>query len=120
MMAMLNIPRLNVGLPVWLCTTPNVPNDLDAFQISSLCQGNHTNFNPSPYTSQKFTSPLPPLFGESIATSNQKSKRNKKRKSKKNKSSTSASHVEYKQPVATSHDGGTGLVTTSHTRKTSP
>jgi hypothetical protein len=30
LMATLYIPRLNVGLPVWLGTIPNVPNTLNA------------------------------------------------------------------------------------------
>jgi hypothetical protein len=30
-MATLYIPRLNVGLPVWLDIIPNVPNSLDAY-----------------------------------------------------------------------------------------
>jgi hypothetical protein len=50
------------------------------------------DFDPSPSASKKFNSP-PHSFGESLVTSNQKSKRTRKRKSKKNKSPTSASHV---------------------------
>ena len=30
LMATLNIPGLNVGLPVWLWSTPNIPNALEA------------------------------------------------------------------------------------------
>jgi hypothetical protein len=40
LMATLYIPRLNVGLPVWLGTIPNVPKDLDSFQLRTLCHGN--------------------------------------------------------------------------------
>jgi hypothetical protein len=36
LMATLNIPRQNVGLPVWFGTIPNVLNALDASQLSTL------------------------------------------------------------------------------------
>jgi hypothetical protein len=39
LMATLNIPGLNVGLPVWLWTTLNVPNSLDASHISTYVMG---------------------------------------------------------------------------------
>jgi hypothetical protein len=37
LMATLNIPRLNVGLLVWLGTIPNVLNAIDAYQLITLC-----------------------------------------------------------------------------------
>jgi hypothetical protein len=83
LMATLNIPGLNVGLSVWLWTTLNVPNALDASQISTLCHGNHMDVDPLPSASTKSTPSPSPSSGESLATSNQKSKRNRKRKSKK-------------------------------------
>jgi hypothetical protein len=39
LMATLNILRLNVGLSIWLWTTLNASNALDASQISTLCHG---------------------------------------------------------------------------------
>jgi hypothetical protein len=36
LMATLYIPGLNVGLPVWLGTIPNVPNALDASLVKNL------------------------------------------------------------------------------------
>jgi hypothetical protein len=72
-MTTLNIHGLNVRLLIWLWTTLNVPNYLDASQIITLCQGNHTNFDPSPSASKNFTSPPPSSSGESITNSNQKS-----------------------------------------------
>ena len=36
LMATLNIPGLNVGLPVWLWSTPNIPNALEASQLNAL------------------------------------------------------------------------------------
>jgi hypothetical protein len=66
LMATLYIPRLNVGLPVWLGTIPNVPNALDASQLSTLCHGNHVDVS-----SLEKSSPPPSLaFGESTITSN--------------------------------------------------
>jgi hypothetical protein len=106
LMATLNIPGLNVGLPVWLWTTLNVPNALDASQISTLCHGHHMDVDPLPSASTKSTPSPSPSSGESLATSNQKSKRNRKRKSKKKKSPTSASHVGDLSPTSASHVGG--------------
>jgi hypothetical protein len=65
LMATLYIPRLNVGLPVWLGTIPNVPDALDASQLSTLCHRHHVNV-PS---STKSTPPSA-FSGESLATSN--------------------------------------------------
>jgi hypothetical protein len=66
----LYIPGLNDGLPDWLGTIPNVPNDLDASHLSNLCYGHHVDI-----PSSTKSPPLPSTFsGESLATSNQKSK----------------------------------------------
>jgi hypothetical protein len=70
LMATLYIPMLNVGLSVWLGTIPNVPNALDASRLRNLCDGNHLDV-PS---STKFSPPPSPTSGESIVTSNWKSK----------------------------------------------
>jgi hypothetical protein len=43
LMATLYIPGLNVGLPIWLGTIPNVPNALDASQLRTLCHGNNVD-----------------------------------------------------------------------------
>jgi hypothetical protein len=48
LMATLNIPGLNVGLSVWLWTTLNVLNSLDASQISTLCHGHQMDVDPLP------------------------------------------------------------------------
>jgi hypothetical protein len=89
LMATLYIPGLNVGLPVWLGTIPNVPNALDASQLSTLCHGHRVDVS-----SSAKSSPPPSLTsGESTVTSNRKSKQNRKRKNRKKKSPTSASHV---------------------------
>jgi hypothetical protein len=70
LMATLYIPGLNVGLPVWLGTIPNVLNALDASQLRTLCHGNHVDV---PLSTK--SSPPPSTFsGESIDTSNRKSK----------------------------------------------
>jgi hypothetical protein len=126
LMATLYIPRLNVGLPVWLGIIPNVTNSLDASQLSTLCHGNHfyvpssTNYSPPPCT----------FFGESLATSNRKSKLNRKRNNRKKKSptfvshvgdrsSTSAIHVEDQHPSSTSHARGKKLTSSSHVEELS-
>jgi hypothetical protein len=133
LMATLYIPGLNVGLPIWLGTIPNVPNSLEASQLSTL-----SHEHPVDVSSSAKSSPLPsPASGESTVTSNRKSKRNRKRKNRKNKSPTSASHVgdrsttsaihiEDQNPASASysggthppyasHDGGKSPVTASHT-----
>jgi hypothetical protein len=69
LMATLYIPRLNVGLPVWLGTIPNVPNALDASQLINLCHGNHVDV-----PSSTKSSPPSTFFFESIITINRKSK----------------------------------------------
>jgi hypothetical protein len=65
LMATLYILVLNVGLPVWLGTIPNVPNALDASQLSTLCHG-----NPVDVPSLAKSSPPPSsASGESTMTS---------------------------------------------------
>jgi hypothetical protein len=81
LMAMLYIPVLNVGLLVWLGTIPNIPNALDTSHLITICHGNYVDV-----PSSTKSSPPPSAFsGESLSTSNQKSKQNRKRKNKKNK-----------------------------------
>jgi hypothetical protein len=102
LMATLYIPGLNVGLLVWLGTIPNVPNDIDASHLSTLCHGNNVDVplleNYSPHPS--------PTSRECIITSNWKSKRSRKRNNRKNKSPISASHVGDVKPTTASHAGG--------------
>jgi hypothetical protein len=70
LMATLYIPGLNVGLPVWLGTIPNVPNALDASQLRTLSHGHPVDVS----SSAKSSPPPSPTSGESTVTSNQKSK----------------------------------------------
>ena len=70
LMATLYIPGLNVGQSVWLGTIPNVLNFLEASQLRTLCHGNHIDF----HSSTKSTPPPSSFFGESLGTSNWKSK----------------------------------------------
>jgi hypothetical protein len=99
LMATLYIPGLNVGLLVWFGTIPNVPNALEASQLSTLCHG-----PPIEVSSLAKSSPPPsPASGESIVTSNWKSKRNRKRKNRKKKSPTSTSHVRDRSTTSASH-----------------
>jgi hypothetical protein len=127
LMATLYIPGLNVGLPVWLGTIPNVPNALDASQLSTLCHGHPVDVS----SSAKSSPPPSPASGESTVTSNRKSKRNRKRKNRKKKSptsashvgdrsTTSASHVEDQHPASASYAGGTHPPSASHAGGKSP
>jgi hypothetical protein len=70
LMATLYIPGLNVGLAVWLGTIPNVSNSLDTSQLRTLCHGNHVDVT----SSTKYSPPPSTFSGESIDTSNKKSK----------------------------------------------
>jgi hypothetical protein len=99
LMATLYIPGLNVGLSVWLGTIPNVMNALDTSQLRNLCHGHHVDV-PS---SMNFSPPPSTFSGESIDTSNRKSKRNRKRKNRKKKSPTYVIHVGDRSSTSTSH-----------------
>jgi hypothetical protein len=127
LMATLYIVGLNVGLPVWLGTIPNVLNSLDASQLRNSCHGHHVDVT----SSTNFSPPSPPTSGESTITSNKKSKRNRKRKNRKKKSPTSAGHVgdssstptshfEYQHPTSSSHAGGKHPAFASHVGGKSP
>ena len=48
LMATLNLPGFTLGLPVWLFSTPTIPNAPNASQVSSLYQGHQKNTSPSP------------------------------------------------------------------------
>jgi hypothetical protein len=116
LMATLYIPGLNVGLPVWLGTIPNVRNDLDTSQLRTLCHG-----HPIDVSSSAKSSPPPSLAsGESTVTNNHKSKRNRKRKNRKKKSPTSASHVGDRSTTSASYAGGTHPPSASHAGGKSP
>jgi hypothetical protein len=66
----LYIPGLNVELPVWLGTIPNVPNALDTSQLSTLFHGHPIDVS----SSAKSSPPPSPASSESTVTSNRKSK----------------------------------------------
>jgi hypothetical protein len=66
LMATFYLPGLNVGLPVWLGTIPNVLNALDASQLSTL-----SHEHPFDVSSSAKSSPPPsPTSDESTVTSN--------------------------------------------------
>jgi hypothetical protein len=127
LMTTLYIPRLNVELPVWLGTIPNVLNALDASQLRTLSHGHPVDVS----SSAKSSPPPSPVSSESIVTSDRKSKQNRKRKNRKKKSptfashvgdrsTTSASHVEDQHPSSASYAGGTHPPSVSHARGKSP
>jgi hypothetical protein len=70
LMAILNIPGLNVGLSVRLGTIPNVLNSIDASQLITLCHWHHVDV----HSLTKSCPPPSSFYGESLATSNQKYK----------------------------------------------
>jgi hypothetical protein len=137
LMATLKIPGLNVGLPIWLWTTLNVPNSLYDSYISTLFHKNRIDVDYLPYSFTKYNPPPFASSGEILYTNNHKSKRNTKMNIKKKKSliyashgrgkipvtaihidirsSTSASHVGDQQLASTIHAGSASPVTTSHT-----
>ena len=47
LMATLNLPEFTLVLPVWLFSTPTIPNAPDSSQVSSLYQGNQNIASPS-------------------------------------------------------------------------
>ena len=68
-MATLNLPRLTVGLLVWLFSTLVVSNVPGSYQESTLCQENKTNDDLLHYSPIKY--PFPPFSShETITTSN--------------------------------------------------
>jgi hypothetical protein len=99
-----------------LGTIPNVPNSLESSQLRTLCHGNHVDVPSSTKSS------LPPFAfsGESLATSNRKSKRNRKRKNRKSKSPTFANHVGRKSHVTGIHTGNRYVASMSHVIDQSP
>ena len=85
LMATLNIPGLNVGLPIWLWSTPNIPNSLEASQLNALFQGHHLGANCSSSFKEKSGIPSSP------PSCKKKSKKRRKRKSKKKNNSIHSS-----------------------------
>ena len=109
LMATMNLPGFTLGIPVWLFSTPNVLNDPNASQVSSLYHGHQNTASPSPVVD----SPLPSTScGESTDTSNRQSKRSKRRRNRKKTHkkegtcSTSASQVEPHHLTSIDHAGG--------------
>jgi hypothetical protein len=96
-MAILNIPRLSMGIPVWMMSTLTIPNDFESyFMVKSI---------PPPSTS----------YSESPSPSNHNSKRNKKWKSKKKKQIQREN-----SPTTTSHARDISQVTLNHTKNDPP
>jgi hypothetical protein len=110
LMAILYIPGLNVGLPVWLGAIPNVLNSLDDSQLRNLSHGYQVDV-PS---SSKSSLPPSPASGECTITSNRKSKRSRKRKNNKKKSSNSVSHVGDRSSTSKIHVEDQHLASTFH------
>jgi hypothetical protein len=83
--ATLSLPGFTIGLPVWLFSTPVIPNSLGASNASPPPQEHQPHVDPfpsSPIVSSSLSSSSP---GESLDASNQEDKKKKKRKIKKKK-----------------------------------
>lgn len=109
----LNIPGLNVGLPIWLWSTMNIMNSLEASQIRILFQGNYMYFNHSYSFLRKFRLHLSTSCSEILATSNKRYQWSIMRRNKKNKNKV----FFETSPTSTSHVGGMSPLTTNHTSK---
>ena len=116
MMATLSLPRLTIGLPVWLFSIPSVSNVLDASPISSPCQIHHSNRDPLLSRPVKSFPPSSSSSGESTVTSNQKSSK-KKKKSKKPKQQINplvSGHHTGGKPLALGHHADGKSLASSH------
>jgi len=80
-MATLSLPRITIGLPVWLFSTSIVQNTIIPQQPDD------TEVIPSPSTSLVSPSPSSSSLGETSNTKNQVAKKKKKGKEKKKKKS---------------------------------
>jgi len=58
LIATLNIPGLNVGLPIWLWSTLNIQDVLEDSHMNALFQGNQMGVNCSSSLKEKFGIPL--------------------------------------------------------------
>jgi len=117
-MATLSLPRLTIGLPIWLFSIPNVPNTPNASPVRSTCQRHHIHVHPFPPTHAKYFSPSSSSSSESSVTSNQASTKKKKKSRKKkpnheNKPPASGHHARG-QPLASGHHADGKSLTSSH------
>ena len=87
LMATLSLPGLNIGLHVWLFSSPVIPCTLVAFDPNPSSQEHQPHVDPSP--SLDVSSPISTSsLVESCNTSSQVDKKKKKRKIKKKKKKT--------------------------------
>lgn len=105
LMATLNIPGLTIGLPIWLWSTLNILNVIEASHMTVLFQGYRMGVNCSCFAPNKSRLPLSP------PSCNNKSKKKRKRKNKKKNSSLHES-----SPTSSSHVGDDPSATTIHAR----
>jgi hypothetical protein len=113
--ATLSLPRLTIGLPVWLFPTPVIPNPPNVSAAPNTLDVNappthqpHVDFSPSSPIKSPSISPSSP--SESSKASSQVDQKKKKRKEKKKKSpkrtkTPTTSDVGSKQPVTVNSTG---------------
>jgi hypothetical protein len=109
--ATLSLPRLTIGLPVWLFSTLVISNAPNASNASTSPQEQVPHIDPSPSSSVVSSSLFSPFPSEISEASNQVDKKKKKRKIKKKKNKqgaklpTTAGHVGSNQPVTVNQAG---------------
>ena len=85
LMTMLSLPRLTIGLPIWLFSSPVIPCTPVASDPNPSSREHQPHVNPSP-SSLDVSSPISTSSPvESCSTSSQVDKKKKKRKIKKKK-----------------------------------
>jgi hypothetical protein len=110
--ATLSLPGLIIGLPVWLFSTPVIPNETGAFVVSTSPQEHQPHVDPSPSSPVRYYSPYSLARSSFVSSSslNESSKPSnpmdtKKKKNKQgSKPPTTTIHVGRK-PVIDNHVG---------------
>ena len=104
LMATLSLPRLTIGLPVWLFSSPVTPCTLVASNPNPSSQEHQPHVDPSP-SSPDVSSPISTSSSvESCSTSIQVDKKKKKRKIKKRKNKPKTKSQRITPPNAESVD----------------
>ena len=110
-MATLNLPRLTIGLPVWLFSNPVIPNASFVSNPGPLLHEHQPHVNPSPSSSNVELTSL--SSSSTIEKSeinkrvgNKKTKRKVKKKNIKKKSFAPTSNLHVGIPPATGHHPG--------------
>jgi hypothetical protein len=74
----LTLPKFTIGLPVWFFSTPVIPNDPSASNVSPLPQEHQPHFDTLQSSPVVFSSLSSSSPGESLDASNQEDKKKNK------------------------------------------